>query len=301
MIAWWPGETNVQDLSGNANHAQLQNGAQAGVTGLVGGAFQFDGINDVALTPLLLPPQGTIEFWVNPTSLNGVHGLLGTLGLANGSDRLWIIAQGPSGGFIPNTLRVNVGDNATDDLLIPNPLVVGSWAHVAVSFDYTAENYLLYVNGQQVAVSTASRSGPTQAVRFGGVTSDFAQTFFFKGLLDEISIYDQVLPPEEIQAIVQAGSAGKCTDAADLDGDGVLSDACPASDLQPTVLIGACDSGVVNAGFPSGCTLADVLNNCQGSQSPKKAGRCIRRLAEQLRTVGVLTAAQQASIAACSR
>jgi hypothetical protein len=78
IIAWWPGETNANDISGERNHAQLQNGATAGVPGKVGKAFQFDGANDIALTSVLLPQQGTIELWVNPTPLTDTHSLFGT-------------------------------------------------------------------------------------------------------------------------------------------------------------------------------------------------------------------------------
>lgn len=45
----------------------------------------------------------------------------------------------------------------------------------------------------------------------------------------------------------------------DEDGDGIPDDqdGCPGSILPPTVLIGACDTGVVNTVDASGCTLAD--------------------------------------------
>jgi hypothetical protein len=34
VIAWWPGNTDAQDISSNHEHAVLQSGAQAGVPGL---------------------------------------------------------------------------------------------------------------------------------------------------------------------------------------------------------------------------------------------------------------------------
>ncbi|HEY5863945.1 MAG TPA: hypothetical protein VI542_00100, partial [Candidatus Tectomicrobia bacterium] len=44
LVAWWPGDSNANDLSGNENHAMLVNGAQVGVPGLMGGAFQLNGV-----------------------------------------------------------------------------------------------------------------------------------------------------------------------------------------------------------------------------------------------------------------
>ena len=81
---------------------------------------------------------------------------------------------------------------------------------MALTFDYGADQYILYVNGLAVATSTAARTAPTRAVSFGAIKSDFGQFFFFPGLLDEITLYDQVLDASKILAIFNAGSAGKC-------------------------------------------------------------------------------------------
>ncbi|UCE77152.1 MAG: hypothetical protein JSU62_02775 [Gammaproteobacteria bacterium] len=50
----------------------------------------------------------------------------------------------------------------------------------------------------------------------------------------------------------------------DTDGDGVYDDEdqCIVSDLNPTVAIGDCDSGVVNTLYVDGCTIADRLQEC---------------------------------------
>src|SRR5262245_2024985 len=44
IIGWWNAEGNARDIVG-ANNGSLENGATFG-TGMVGQAFQFDGIND---------------------------------------------------------------------------------------------------------------------------------------------------------------------------------------------------------------------------------------------------------------
>jgi len=212
VVAWWPGNTDAQDISGNHEDAVPQPGAQAGVPGLIAGAFQFDGLAGIADTPVLLPQQGTIELWVHPVALTSDHGILGTFGTANGDDRLWIGATGPSGGVGvgPNRLVVNLGSRSVNDIDIPTPLSVGTWTHLALTFDYSADQYTVYVNGVAVVTSTAARNAPTHAVSFGALTSDFGQSFFFPGLLDEITLYDRVLEASEIDAIFHAGSAGKC-------------------------------------------------------------------------------------------
>lgn len=89
LLAWWSGNRTAEDSSGQGQHAMLMAGARAGVPGLFGGAFQLDGVDDLLVTPVLLPPQGTIDLWVNPTALDTIEGIFGTFGIANGDDRHW--------------------------------------------------------------------------------------------------------------------------------------------------------------------------------------------------------------------
>jgi hypothetical protein len=303
LQAWWPGDDTAADISGNRHHATLLQGAQAGIEGHVGGAFQFDGIAAVATTPVLLSSHGTLAFWVNPASLDATQGLLGTVGLANGADRLSIVVTGPGGGpgVGPNRLAINLGSAIVNDIDIANPLSVGTWTHLALTFDYDADRFFLYVDGQAVALSTVARLEPTQALHIGGVTSDFGQAFFVEGRLDEVIVYDRVLSAAEIAAIATAGSGGTCRDQADVDGDGVLADACPTSLLSASVLLGSCDSHVVNPIFPSGCTLADLVADCtDGARQLRHVVQCVTRLTRPLARHGILTDEQAAAIMACA-
>jgi hypothetical protein len=50
LLAWWPGDGHALDLI-TGNSGLLQNGATANAPGLVGQAFQFDGLDDKLLLP----------------------------------------------------------------------------------------------------------------------------------------------------------------------------------------------------------------------------------------------------------
>ena len=213
VLSWWPGEGSGEDLV-NGHEGNFEGGA-AFTSGMVGQAFHLDGVDASIATSLILPSTGAIELWVNPTSLSSpssTQTLVGTHGLANGSDRLWITSSGPAGGpgMAANTLVVNLGSCCTNDLAIANPLSTGTWTHLALTFDYSADSYQLYINGLPAASSTAQRSAPTQAFRLGEATSDFGQNFLFHGAIDEVTVYHRALSAGEIQAIFAAGSAGKC-------------------------------------------------------------------------------------------
>jgi len=213
VVSWWPGDGNAEDIIGGYNGILESDVAFA--SGHVGQAFGFDGVDASVATSFVLPSIGTIEMWVNPWSLStpsSTQILVGTHGLANGNDRLWVVSSGPAGGpgVAPNTLVVNLGSCCTNDLVVSSPLSVGTWTHLAVAFNYSAHTYQLYVNGALAASSSATRASPTQALRIGGGTSNFGQNFFFHGALDEVTVYNRALAANEIQDIFEAGSGGKC-------------------------------------------------------------------------------------------
>jgi len=200
LVAWWPGDRNANDLSGHGYNATLVNGAQAGVPGLIGGAFQFNGAGAFVSTPLLLPSQGTIDLWVKPAALDSIDAIFGTFGISNGDDRLWLNARGPLGGLgiEPNNLVVNIGSCCVNEIVVPSPLLLGTWTHLALTFDYVTDNYALYINGTIAGTSNAARQPPTQPLDFGGNRSDFGQNFYWNGLIDEVHVFNRVLTPSEI-------------------------------------------------------------------------------------------------------
>ena len=68
LIAWWPGDGNAFDIVAN-NLGSLMNGATF-TNGLVGPAFQLDGVNDFVEVPLVsnyvLITAFSVEGWVLP-------------------------------------------------------------------------------------------------------------------------------------------------------------------------------------------------------------------------------------------
>ncbi len=89
----------------------------------------------------------------------------------------------------------------------------------------------------------------------------------------------------------------------DFDGDGLPddADACPASDLRPTVIVEACDSGVPNTFFEDGCTITDLVLECAvGAANHGEFTSCVASLTNDLRNQGVITGAQKGAIQSCA-
>jgi hypothetical protein len=136
--------------------------------------------------------------------------MLGTFGTDDGNDRLWMALWGPTG-EVPDSLVVNLGVDPGDDMVIPNPVAEGQWAHLALTFDYNLDAYTLYANGTEISNSHAARTAPTHPLSFGGIDARWwPYENYFSGLFDEVAVYDRVLAPHEVAAIYQAGSAGVC-------------------------------------------------------------------------------------------
>jgi len=94
---------------------------------------------------------------------------------------------------------------------------VGVFGHVAVTIQGTTAT--VYVNGVQVAGQYFSGQGfqssqssltANRSSDHGALTIGNGNTIPFTGLIDELSIYNRALTAAEIQAIYNAGSAGKC-------------------------------------------------------------------------------------------
>jgi hypothetical protein len=89
----------------------------------------------------------------------------------------------------------------------------------------------------------------------------------------------------------------------DFDGDGFPddSDACPDSDLAPTVVIGGCDSSAQNDLLPDGCTISDRVDACaESSLTHDDFTQCVTMLTNQLKRDGFVTNKEKADIQKCA-
>jgi glucose/arabinose dehydrogenase len=176
------------DASGNGN-----TGTAAGTTrvstGRYGQALDFNGASSlvtVADAPSLrLTTAMTLEAWVDPTAVNSAWRDV----IYKGNDNYYLEATSTQGG-VPaggGTIGTAYGTTA----LAPN-----TWTHLAVTYDKATIR--LYVNGTQVSTVGATANLATTAgpLAIGGDPL-FGQ--YFKGLIDEIRIYDVALSGSQIQ------------------------------------------------------------------------------------------------------
>jgi hypothetical protein len=219
LASWWQFEGNLQDsLTGNDGKAQ---GTLSYATGEVGLAAVFNGATSIRVpaSPSLDVGRGsglTFEAWLSPSNFS--YQTVCEWNLNNGS--IFGTAQ------IGVNLELNVGvpgdmvGNIVDITMVShkvasttNIITANAFQHVAMTYDKTSGVAVLYRNGVAIATTNLGSFTPqTSFDLFMGVRpSGYATGYYFQGELDEPTLYNRALSASEVQAIYNAGSAGKCS------------------------------------------------------------------------------------------
>jgi hypothetical protein len=217
LVSWWRAESNADDAANGNNGTFTSPSFRSGQVGL---AFDFNGNNNaVAADHLSLNPTNaiTIECWVNARRLTASYAQdLVSKDADFAGPRQYLLSMGPPPGLDNGTggFRAHVGVPSAGGGLVfidgSTRVQINTWYHVAMTYD--GVTLKLYVNGHLDAQKAVT--GPiivtTQPVRMGGGAPAGSPPYFFNGLMDEVSLYSRALGQDEIQAIYNAGNAGKC-------------------------------------------------------------------------------------------
>ena len=224
LIGWWDGDavsgTTATDI--HAGNDGMLVGDTATASGQVGDAFSFDGAGDYIQLPLdsgAIPNQFTIDAWVFPTKLTRFSFLQGivdsdtTFPLGPRGVTLAVFGGIDFGGPDANPMQViGVFHNPDETQYITGGFETtpNAWHHYALTYDGT--QLCLYQDGTQETCVPAAGPVIDNNVNFriGHGQADNASQRFFGGKIDEVEIFDRALSASEIQAIFDAGSAGKC-------------------------------------------------------------------------------------------
>lgn len=211
LVSWWRGETNASDTIGT-NNGTVLNGVYF-EPGLVGNCFHFvSSSNPRVYVPdnasLVLTNSLTMEAWIK---IN-----FGYWVVNRGDDVVGEYAYGMTlVGATDTRLKFVISSTSVDHAqLLTAPLPTNVWLYVAGTLDDTSGDMRLYVNGAIVAETNTSirATCPLTGANHSLCIGNSAGTagFPFDGWIDEVSLYSRALSQAEIQAIYDAGSAGKC-------------------------------------------------------------------------------------------
>jgi len=259
MISWWPGENNTNDIVSGNNGTWM--GTANYVAGEVGDAFSFDGSTYMTMgTPPSLNITGnqvTIDGWINPSVITNDAIYFGKTAYFH-NDYLLIYQ------FDQLTGMIKAGGSESIVAAMAGPYVppANQWTHVALTYD--GATMMLYANGAMIGslAKTGNIDGDASEFAIGGRALDpFGRHLYFNGHVDEVEVFDRALSAIEIQAIFNAGSAGKCQS----------SDECP--DDPNKTAPGACGCGVPDTDTDNDGT-PDCNDQCPTDPNKTAPGAC---------------------------
>jgi Concanavalin A-like lectin/glucanases superfamily len=267
LLSWWPAEGTAEDVWGD-NDGTLVDATFT--SGKVGQAFDFSGSLDHVRVPhspsldFTANDPYTIEFWIK------------TDGVSEGHPALVEKWASPTIPAYPFAVRLNTGDPRFSSVGPKGTIFCGvfdgsefpfvwsstaidddQYHHVACVYDNVAKSIEVYIDG--FLDGTQNYSGLADINNdqdiFFGIRGNLNPLAEFNRYLDEVSIYTSALSADEIRAIYEAGSAGKCraftvdidvkpgsdTNAINLNDHGVI----------PVAINGSADFSVLDVDFGS--------------------------------------------------
>jgi hypothetical protein len=193
-FAYYPLDGDVLDYSGNHRDAEMSGVDETtDARDEVGKAYLFNSGSDIISVDndpsLNFQNKITLSFWVKLTGLTEESFIL-----SHGSwEQRWKVSATPT-----RRLRWTVKTgSATRDLDSTFPLAINQFYHVTVV--YSGYSMELYMDGELDAFITHSGSMGTtsNSLTFGRKDSGEAN-YYLRGVIDEVRIYNAIVPPDEI-------------------------------------------------------------------------------------------------------
>ena len=140
----------------------------------------------------------TVAAWINVTSLPTQNSAFVIDKTLNVNAEGWRV--GPSS---TNNWVFGVGnDSGATNVTSGASVALGSWTHVAATYDPSVPNMAIYLNGTIDLAKQAPIFIPSQGTLHIGCRADNSQVAaHYDGLVDEVRIYSRILAPTEISAL----------------------------------------------------------------------------------------------------
>ena len=190
----------ANDSSGNEVHGNLMDfpdGDEHWVEGAfgVGKALRIQKPQYVEVNLPKMMTTVSLTAWVKPESEDNYQTIIGADFEGAGAGHIFGFRKSGPNPVHPRVLWNHGGANT--NLLHAEPAELGEWVHVALTYDSETKELNFYVNGD-VSATASSESTPFRLVNIGRRVP--SQNYWLTGVVDNIRIYDVVLPAEDIVA-----------------------------------------------------------------------------------------------------
>ncbi|MHC4546501.1 MAG: LamG-like jellyroll fold domain-containing protein [Planctomycetota bacterium] len=213
-------------------------------TGLLGGALDFDGIDDyVDMADTVknhLETSYTFSIWIKPKTILGVH-CIAAYRRSTYDIGYQVLLQLQHYNSDVQFIVGSLGNNAIASY--PDALTTNTWYHIAGTREENALN--VYVNGVSgIPDSETFVEISPDNFKIGAIhCCDQVIQSFFDGTIEDVRVYDRALSAEEVQQLYQSGlpilvdvdiKPGSCPNPLNVTSRGVL----------PVAILGSSDLGI---------------------------------------------------------
>ena len=207
LVGWWKFDegsgTVAYDSSGNGNNGNLTNGP-TWTTGKIGRSLSFDGVNDYINLGKNFGNFGrgafSISLWMHANSAGVLISKRGTSSYGN----FWVFR---SRGDLLYSIEFDAGNSSNYSMSGIGETPITGWKHIV--FIRTGSLITLFQNGNEdgtanmVHTQNFTNSYPVLlGVRGAG---DDGLYNYYKGLIDDVRIYDRAISAAEVQALYNMG------------------------------------------------------------------------------------------------
>jgi hypothetical protein len=213
LVGYWPFCGNANDESGNGNNGTV-NGATLAEDrfGNAGSAYSFDGVDDFIQSNANSIPafsDHTVSFYAKLNTLDVFGDGIELICLGNSSSTSWGVLLASNGACFKNFGR---GCQGQGGAALSQVFSGNSWDFYSLSTDFNSEITQIFKNGNLVGeIPIASVFGNCASGNLFFGVDIFSQPEFFSGLLDDITIYNRALSPEEVTQLYAVQSTGDPT------------------------------------------------------------------------------------------
>ena len=204
LVARWPMDENsgdsVRDVV-NGHDGKFLGAGPKWVRAKSGSGLEFDGTPGVAVNVpksrrIKLASSLTLSAWVKLSDLSGER-----QNFVSYADSYVLFYEGKFGAVIEQ----NQADNTWFPCLARTDVVPNKWYFLAMTFD--SRSLSIYVNGKlENRVDAKSGEIPYKKIPFWFGGAPERKSWWLKGTLDEVHIWDAALTPEEIMVIYKVAT-----------------------------------------------------------------------------------------------
>ncbi len=226
LVAYYPFSNNTNDASGNKNNG-INHGAilASDRFGNINSAYSFDGISSyievLNSTSLNMTSSISVSFWIKPSGWSDYRGPGIISKKTNDGTAGYVVYDD---GFYTSEINFRMlGTTGIANYLHSNSNVdVGTWQHWIATYDSVSKTARLYKNGIMTVEYTNTTIGDMTSTAPLHIGHSQTWNGFFKGVIDDLSIYNRALSTTEVQQLYQTGISQyvAVNSIQDIDGDG---------------------------------------------------------------------------------